>query len=53
MKSKSFTQYLKEIYGDDIPDKVPDAVLDKFVQRSMEKANIKNLGHSVNESQTS
>ena len=52
MKNKSFTQYLKEKYGseDKIPDKLPDSALDKFVKRANEKANIKNLGHSINES---
>ena len=54
MRSKSFTQYLLERYGseDKIPNKLPDEVLDKFVKRANEKANIKNLGHSVDESKT-
>ena len=52
MKSKSFRQSLIDKYGseDKIPENIPDIVLDKFVKDANKKANIKDLGHSVNES---
>ena len=47
MKSKSFSEFLKEKYGNDIPAKVPDRILDEFVERANRKANIKDLGKSL------
>ena len=49
-KSKSIQQFLKEKYGNKIPKNVPDSELDKFVKRAYDKANIKDLGKSINES---
>ena len=52
MKNKSFRQTLIDKYGgeDKIPNKLPDTELDKFVKKANDKANIKDLGKSVDES---
>ena len=51
MKSKSFSQHLIDKYGgeDKIPNNLPDAELDKFVKRANDKANIKDLGNSIDD----